>query len=361
MSSSIQLIAGRRAYELIKSEGLHPSMIKAVAAAAGGPKWFTTYGLVRYIISDLLGQVDHNVHLIGASVGSWQMTAACASDPGAALDRLREGYAGHIYSDDPDGVEISEACRDFLLHMIGDDRSHILEHPQRHLHVITSRGRGWLSHENKFVLGVSFAAAAISHSIRRSAFDRYMQRTVFHNGVEIPIDQARDPLSTISYQLNEDTLIPVLRASGAIPMLMPGIRDIPGVDSGYYWDGGLTDYHIGMPLMMPERSVVLLPHFSPYVLAGWFDKKLPWIRHAPADHVQDMLLICPTPEYVASLPKGQISDMKDFYEFGERQEERIKYWMSISNQSSQMAAELHESIHSGAIRERVICYDDYIK
>ncbi|NND32117.1 MAG: patatin-like phospholipase family protein, partial [Saprospiraceae bacterium] len=84
--SKLMFLAGDEAYIRIKEQGLSAHDIYGVVAAAGGPKWFTTYGLMRSIIADFLESVTHPIHFMGSSVGAWQVTAALTNDPGAALD-----------------------------------------------------------------------------------------------------------------------------------------------------------------------------------------------------------------------------------------------------------------------------------
>jgi len=44
--SKIVLKAGATAFKKIQKEGLSPDHVYGVVAAAGGPKWFTTYGVL---------------------------------------------------------------------------------------------------------------------------------------------------------------------------------------------------------------------------------------------------------------------------------------------------------------------------
>jgi hypothetical protein len=133
-------------------------MVAGVAAAAGGPKWFTTYGLVRYIVDDLLDD-DQSRFYIGSSVGSWH--------PGRALERLRKAYAEYIYTEDPGPGEISDACADIIKQMVSDQTDYILNNKSKSLYVTTSRGRGLCNSEQKAKLLPGLALAALSHTVTR--------------------------------------------------------------------------------------------------------------------------------------------------------------------------------------------------
>ncbi len=344
----ISIRAGRRAYELLSKQPLSPDLVAGVAAAAGGPKWFTTYGLVRYIIDDLLND-DQSRFYIGSSVGSWQMAAACTDDPGAGLDRLKKTYAEHIYSEDPDADEISDACANMIKEMISDQTDHILNHKSKQLYVTTSRGRGLCSREQKSLLLPGLALAAISHTLRRSLLQGSMRREIFSNSVRLPYNSNKDKLNTTLRPLNTANLVDSMRASGAIPLLMRGVR-VSGVD-GVYWDGGIVDYHMAYPYDRKDGKVVLLPHFMHDVLAGWFDKHLPILGQANNDFMSDVVVIYPSADYVQSLPRQQISTLNDFEHFDQDQQARIAYWDNISVRSLELGAELKERIESDALRE----------
>ncbi len=351
--SNLVIKAGSRAYDLLKTSDLQPEMIAGVAAAAGGPKWFTTYGLVRYIIDELTND-DIQRFYIGSSVGSWQMAAACTQSPGLALDRLRESYANHIYTEKADAQEISDACASMIEHMVDDQTDHILNNQSKKLYIVTSRGKGLASSENKIALSLGLGSAAIAHSIKRSWLNNFMSRDLFTNSEGIPFNSLIDDLTTRLHSLNSSNLIDSMRASGAIPLLMRAIK-ISGLE-GTYWDGGIVDYHMAFPYDRKDGKVVLLPHFSPYVLAGWFDKHLPYIRHADKELMSDVILIHPSENYISQLPRKQISTLKDFDYYGMDQNARISYWNQISEMSMTLGDELRNRINDGSLKEVVEPY-----
>lgn len=350
----LTLRAGKEAYAKIKKDGLTPDMISGVVAAAGGPKWFTTYGLVRYIIGEFLKDAHHPLHFLGASVGSWQMTAAMTSNPKEAIDRLQHAYSTTIYSDKPDEKEISRACQKMIEDVILDEADYILSHPSRCLQVVTARGRGLLSHSNQVIRGLGFSAAFISNIINRRHIAKAADRIVFKTRGDLMFQPEMDILPTSEIDLTIDNLVPALRASGTIPYMMDAINYIPAAPKGYYWDGGMTDYHISLPYK--GDGIVLHPHFLSKVLPGWFDKKLPWNRSADESLMSKVLLITPTEDYIQSLPRKQISDMRDFKHFGSDQDKRISYWSEISERSLELGEELSELIRSGSIASRIEPY-----
>ena len=354
--NNLVIKAGKRAYEVLKHQPLSSKIVAGIAAAAGGPKWFTTFGLMRYIIDDFLRDDCQDRFYIGSSVGSWQMAAACTANPGVALDRLKSAYINHIYSDKPDAEEISQACRQIIEHMISDQTDHIVNQSPHSLYIVASKALGYCNSDNKALLSLGLAGAAVSHSIRRSWLDKFMQRQVFTNGDSTPYNMSMDPLSTVLKTLREDNLIDSLRASGAIPLLMKPININREV--GKYWDGGIVDYHMGYPYDRHDARVVLLPHFSPYILSGWFDKHLPYVRRASADFMADIVLIHPSKHYIASLPRKQISSLKDFEYYGTDQQSRISYWNTITEMSYRLAEEFHDLISKGNVQNILEPYEN---
>jgi len=352
--NKLDLYAGQEAYAAIRENGLTPEMVSGVVSAAGGPKWFTTYGLTRYIIGELLREAAQELHFLGASVGSWQMTAALTADPIAAIDRLRVAYCTSIYSDDPDASEISATCGEIISAMIHDEAEYILSHTSRRLHVVTARGKGWLSHPSKILRGGGFAVAYVANTISRRLLRHVTERVIFSYGATLPYDVDIDDLPTHQASLTPHNIHEALRASGSIPFMMEGGRDISGGPTGMYWDGGMTDYHIALPYDV--SGIILHPHFMPQVLPGWFDKKSMRRRRAHSAQMSKVLLVVPSEEYIASLPRGQISDMKDFYYYGTDQQARIRYWTEISERSLELGEELKSLITSGDIVDKVRPY-----
>ena len=86
------------------------------------------------------------------------------------------------------------------------------------------------------------------------------------------------------------------------------------------------------------------------MLPGWLDKKLPWNRKARRDVMSKVLLISPSDSFINSLPRKQISDMKDFNYFGTDQSARINYWSEVSERSRELGTEFRELLESGEIK-----------
>jgi len=140
-------------------------------------------------------------------------------------------------------------------------------------------------------------------------------------------------------QLDEDNLIPALKASGAIPLLMQCEPSIAGAGEGPFWDGGIIDYHFTLD-PAPDDGLVLYPHFCAQLTPGWFDKKLRARTGSP--ELSNLVLICPSDDFLASLPYGKIPDRGDFRSMPP--EQRVAYWEICIRESQRLAEAFHELI-----------------
>jgi hypothetical protein len=175
-----------------------------------------------------------------------------------------------------------------------------------------------------------------------------MRRWIFSAaGDETPFAHLAD-LPTRHARLTRENARDVLLASGAIPLLVEGVR-IPGTPGGVHWDGGVLDYHLDLDFGTGE-GLVFYPHFYSHVVPGWFDKSLSW-RRARATNFRRALLIAPSPEFVRSLPGAKIPDRHDFYTMPET--ERIRRWQAVADASAALGEELHELIETGRVAERL--------
>ena len=117
-----------------------------------------------------------------------------------------------------------------------------------------------------------------------------------------------------------------VRASGSIPLICDPVDSPSGAPRGLYWDGGIIDYHLLLPYQRLD-GIVLYPHFAPHVTPGWLDKFLPW-RSRPRDHpsLDNVLLISPSPQFVATLPNRKLPDRSDFKRYGADDAARMNAW-----------------------------------
>ena len=126
-----------------------------------------------------------------------------------------------------------------------------------------------------------------------------------------------------------------LLASGAIPLVVAGVRDIFGAPHGVYRDGGLVDYHINEPYSHEPGNITLFSHHQEHIRPTWMDKNLK-SRRTPTALMDNVLMIYPTPEFVAALPDSKIPDRTDFTTYIDNQPQRIRNWQQAVDQSAHL-------------------------
>lgn len=356
---ALQILAGPRAQVHLRERGLSPADVIAIPGAAGGPKGLVLNALDRLIFGTWLEPAAHPVHLLGASIGAWRMACACMPDPAAELARLADDYIQQRYEHapgrPPTPEHVSEVFGATLHQRIAPHAEHILAHPTRRLHVITSRGRHLLAREGRWRTPTGYAGAFLANAWSRPALGGWLQRVVFSDP-RSPLPWPMDDFPTHQVPLQPGNLEAAVLASCSIPMWLRAVADIPGAPPGAYWDGGITDYHLHLPYACSagqgraadgERGgLVLYPHFQSKVVPGWLDK--PWQRrHRATPALDNVVLLVPSPEWVASLPNGKLPDRSDFRAYGDDLEARARAWRRAVEEGERLADEFHEAVSRG--------------
>ena len=276
---------------------------------------------------------------------------ASTDNPKAQLEKLADLYTQQRFAK---GVSIAEITRKstlFLEELFGGCEEAILNHPWYRLSIVVVRSRGLLEHDTRGRLSLGLMNAISANMVSRRHLGRFMERGIIHDS------RARTPVSKLvdfpshEVPLSRDNLLPALLASASIPMIMCGVRNIPGAPEGLYRDGGLLDYHLDLPYEQP--GVVLYPHFTDKVVPGWFDKSLPW-RRGDATRLQDVLLVSPSREYLAALPDRKLPDRKDFERYLGNDAGREQAWKKAIAASDQLGDEFMELVESNRLRDALL-------
>jgi hypothetical protein len=346
--ASFTILAGQHAAAHVRRHGLTPSDIGCVPAAAGGPKGLALMPLDHRLFGAGGWLRDVPLDLIGASIGAWRMVCAAQVDADSALQRLSEGYVAQRYNRKPTPREVSDECRKLARAVLGESGWPALR-AQASVLVLTTRARGVLHADAS---RAAFARAALSNALSRAQLAAHMERVVFSHGTphvlhtETP---AFDAFGLTLVPLTPANAEDALLASGSIPLVCAPVRDPAGAPRGDYWDGGLVDYHLLLPYDRApharpgDRKLVLYPHFVPYVTPGWLDKFLPWRRRARGHAwLSNMLLIAPSPAFLAQLPNRKLPDRQDFYRYGLDHAGRERDWRRAIGECGRFADEVME-------------------
>lgn len=338
--SSIRLLAGPRARERIAGDGLQPTSIAGVAAAAGGPKGLAFLPFDAWLFGDWFAAAPPRARLLaGASIGAWRMAAAVHPDGPAATRRLGEAYLElQRYPPRPASRLVSAVCREIVEATIGDAARFVAgARPGHALAIVTARGRGAVS---RAAGRPAFARAAAANLLSRRRLGAHLQRVVFGIGdAHAAGVWPDDAFSTRHVALDAANAVDALLASGTIPLLADPVRDPDGAPPGAYWDGGLVDYHLFLEWRALD-GLLLYPHFTPWLTPGWLDKSLPWRRRGPAAHARwldDTLLVVPSDALLARLPGGRLPERQDFHRHGADHDGRLRDWRRAIAECEAMA------------------------
>ena len=343
--------AGLGARELIRREGFAPERIGTIAGASGGAKWLVLSQLDRAILTHVLPRMRGPVHTIGTSIGAWRFACYAQHDPLAAVDRFEEAYIEQSYSEQPDRHEVTAKSREILDIALGaQGGGEILGHPLLRTHVLAVRARNLAASEHRLLLTAGLIAAASCNALNRRLLALFFQRALFFDARSTPPFFDMDGFAMQRVELSAENLHDVILATGSIPLVLSGVRDIHGAAPGVYRDGGVIDYHLDLPHSDTER-ITLYPHFFDRIVPGWFDKKLTWRSARPA-HVDRTLLICPSPQFVAALPYGKIPDRTDFHRYPPA--ERVRIWREVVAACRALADEFLEAVERDDFESRLL-------
>jgi hypothetical protein len=191
--------------------------------------------------------------------------------------------------------------------------------------------------------------SGLLNTASRKTLSLFFERNIFSNmGQASPFRNAND-LKSAHVAMSKENLMDAMMASGSIPFVLNGVRDIHSAKRGMYWDGGITDYHFDFPFHA-GTDLVLYPHFSSAVIPGWFDKRVPW-RRVDLKNFENVVMIVPSKEFVADLPYGKIPDRTDFETLD--YSSRVAYWSAVLEKSKRLADDFAALVGSGAGIENV--------
>jgi hypothetical protein len=353
MKAKLVFLAGERALEKVREGGLSPGDVKIVAGAAGGPKWLILGQLDRVLFGEWFQGRADPLFLLGSSIGSWRFAAASRREPVEALDHFERAYIHQVYDTKPSPGEVTRKSRDILDAYLGESgAAEVLSHPFQHLSLFTVRSRHLLADDRKMPIALGLIGAVWANAVSRRFLKYFFRQTLFSDGRTCPPFKHMSRSRVSHANLTGDNLKAALLASGSIPYVMQGIRNIPGAPTGTYRDGGAVDYHLDVPYGLKGRGIVLFPHYTDRIVPGWLDKKLPWRKPSPAN-MADVVLVAPGPEFVSRLPLGKISDRNDFYRFAGDDRGRFDTWQKVADAGRVLAEDFMEAVASGSIRKRV--------
>lgn len=358
----LDIYAGKNALKTIKEHGFKQELFTHFLGASGGPKWFMLFGLDKYLFGDFFKGRKEELNLLGSSAGAFRTACLSQNDPVSAITNLAYKYANTSYSDKPTPQEISASAGEIVdVLLTGDAAKEVIDNKIFKAHFIVAKCQGLTASDNKLLQGAGLLSSILLNKIDRKLLSKQYQRYIFRNPSSNLV--IKDPYRfNNSYQdLTIDNIKDALLASGSIPMIMSKVSDISGANKGAYRDGGIIDYHFDLSLTntrtrenelteiteiteinknnldtgdsLKAKNLVLYPHFSNTVKAGWFDKNSK--RKVLAKSYENTVLLAPSKTFIKSLPYSKIPDRTDFTNM--RASTRINYWEKVLEQTTQLA------------------------
>lgn len=354
MTGLLEIRAGESAYQHIQKNGLDAGDIKYIFGASGAAKWLAIYGLDRAIFGEWLSDINHTIQLFGTSVGAFKLAAACRHDPVEALDRLANAYVEQNYADKDFSADRIAAETIKILEVVANitDRQEILDNRTLHFHCGAVRTQGALAQNQSFKQKLSLAKIFIDAFGGRKNYGKNLQRVIFHHPESKNIFSGADGVITHQTVLNATNLQQALLASGSIPNLMHGVKDIKGAPAGQYYDGGVLDYHPLPSYLGADQGLTLYPHFYSHLIPGWFDKHFK-NRYANNEQLDKVIMLSPSAKMLKQLAGGKIPDRKDFVTLQDDNAKRKTQWRHCMELSRALGDEFLEIVRSGNIMEKL--------
>jgi hypothetical protein len=338
----LDIYAGKNASSTIKEQGISQELFINMLGASGGPKWFTLFGLDKYLFGEFFKGRKTPLNLIGSSAGAYRFAALCQKNPVDKISQLAKTYAETTYSSNPKRPEITSSVDELLDQLFGPTGiTEILNNEVLRPHFIVTKCKGLTAYENKLLQGLGLGSSIGLNRVNRNLLNKQYQRFIFHSphsSLQISDDYN---FNTQYVPLSHQNLSQSLSASGAIPFVMEGIKDIQGAPKGMYRDGGIIDYHFDVNLHS-DAGLTLYPHFNNTPKPGWFDKNLD--RSVDSDKYKNTIMLVPSTKFVSTLPFGKIPDRNDFTNM--ESSVRIKYWKEVLDRTKYLADAFDDIINN---------------
>ena len=351
--SRIRIKAGQKIYQIIKDGGFNFDSISTYFGPAVGPRWLIASGFdLSFLKEGLLGR-KKPLQLVGSSAGAFRFAAWIQPESISSYQKLIDAYINVEYTKQDTPATILEKLTGVVNAYLEDDAlPFALANKKYRLVVITARARGLIAFQNIGIQKLGLATCFVLNYFSRNNMHKFVERVVFYNASKPPAFCLKSQFRGNYVFLNEVNFKYAILASGAIPLVIDGVRDIYGAPLGVYRDGGLIDYHLTHQYAAKENEIVLFFHHQERIIPGWLDKNIK--RRVPEPHtLNNVLMVLPSQSFIENLPGGKVPDRTDFVTFIDDQETRIKNWYRAVELSAPLGEDFLELVESGKIKDIV--------
>ncbi len=351
--SQICIKAGRNAHEMIKAGGFSFDRITTYVAPAGGPRWLAASGFDLALMERAVLGRSRPVLLSGSSSGAWRLAAWLQPEPVKSYRSFLESYIKTSYQRTDTPASILASMNEVINEYIEDDAvPFALANKRYRFAVTTARARNLAASETGLVQKLGLGFAWFFNATIPSYLRLFYERVVFYYSPLPPRFCLQQGFTGRMIPLNVTNFKAAVLASGAIPLVVAGIRDIYGAPVGIYRDGGLFDYHLNHEYTGKEGEITLFFHHQTRIVPGWLDKRLKSRR--PPEHILDnVLMVVPSEDFVRGLPGSRIPDREDFITYIDDPATRMKNWREVVEKCAPLGEQFLETVESGRLREVV--------
>jgi len=350
---NIRVRAGKAAYELIRAGRFNLDRIATYFGPAGGPRWLVASGFDLTLIREGSLGKRQPVWLVGASAGAWRFAAWLQPEAEKSYRALLEAYIAATYGRNDTPETIRRSLTEITDSYIDDDAlPFALACKPYRLAVLTCRAKHLTASETPWVQKTGFLLGLLANFLHPALIHLFSERIVFYCGPQPPDFCLRKGFRGRFFPLSEVNFKPAVTSSGAIPLVVAGVRDIFDAPNGVYRDGGLIDYHINQDYRTRNGGLTLFFHHQERIIPGWMDKRIGSRR--PQDGFLDsVIMVYPSEDFVAGLPGGRIPDRGDFETFVDDPALRIANWRKVVELSAPLGEEFLELIAGGRLQQVV--------
>lgn len=351
--SRIRIKAGRKIYQLIKDGGFNFDLISTYFGPAVGPRWLIASGFDLTLLERCSLGRSTPVQLVGSSAGAFRFAAWLQPEAVKSYRQLMEAYIHVTYTKkDTPATTLEKITGIINAYLENDALPFALNNKKYRLTIITARSRGLIAFQNVLLQKTGLIFCFLLNYLSRENIYKFAERVVFYNASKPPAFCLKPQFRGIYVPLNEINFKYAVLASGAIPLVIEGVRDIFGAPRGVYRDGGLIDYHLTHPFASGENDIVLFFHHQERIIPGWLDKKI--TRRAPDPNIlNNVLMVFPSQYFTESLPGGKVPDRTDLVTFIDDPQTRIRNWCKAVDLSAPLGEDFLELVESGRLRDVV--------
>lgn len=350
LMNRLRIKAGKNAYQIIQDGGFDFNKVTAYFGAAVGPRWLVASGFDLALLEQNLLGSRRAVHLIGSSAGAWRFAAWLQPQAPEAYRKLISAYISVRFTRQDTPRTILEKFNQIMGQYIEEDAlPFALANKRYRLSVITARVRHLVASENRVLQAGGLALCYLMNLLSRNHLYRFADRVVFFNGIKPPPFCLQPQFRGKYVRMNEINFKHALMASGAIPLVVSGVKNIFNAPRGVYRDGGLIDYHLSHQFAARDNELALFFHHQERIIPGWLDRRNKK-RVLDEQTLSNVVMVFPSESFVDQLPEGKVPDRTDFERYIDNNKQRIACWNKAVELSAPLGEDFLELVQSGKIR-----------